>query len=73
MTRARFAGAKAGRRWLDVGFWLKRRAESPRVRRIEYLPPHDYIHHVRLERLSDLDSELVSLLREAYAVGRQDS
>jgi hypothetical protein len=56
-----------------VGFWLKRRAESDRVRRIEYLPPHDFIHHVRLERLSHLDRELALLLREAYAVGRQDS
>jgi hypothetical protein len=73
MTRARFAGAKAGKRFLDVGFWLKRRAESPRVRRVEHLPPHDYIHHVRLVRPSDVDSELASLLREAYAVGRQES
>jgi len=33
----------------------------------------DYIHHVRLERLSDVDSEFASLLREAHAVGRQES
>jgi hypothetical protein len=45
--------------------------EGTRVRRIEYVPPHDYIHHVRLERLSEVDEDLVGLLRAAYSVGRQ--
>jgi hypothetical protein len=35
------------------------------------VPPHDYIHHVRLERLSEVDEDLVGLLRAAYSVGRQ--
>jgi hypothetical protein len=47
------------------------RVEGTRVRRIEYVPPHDYIHHVRLERLSEVDEDLVGLLRAAYSVGRQ--
>jgi hypothetical protein len=44
------------------------RVEGTRVRRIEYVPPHDSIHHVRL---SEVDEDLVGLVREAYVVGRQ--
>lgn len=71
-ARARFAGAVPRRAWLDCAVWLKRRREHPRFRRIEALPPSDFIHSFRVEKLSELDRFVASLLREAYAVGRQE-
>jgi hypothetical protein len=72
MTRVRFAGASPRKKWLDVGFWLPRRIESPRLRRIETLLPNAHIHWLRVSDASELDGELVGWLREAYAVGRQE-
>ncbi len=72
MVRVRFCGARPRKRWLDVEFWLTRRAESPRFHRIETLTPYTHIHTVRLTEPSDVDSELGDWLREAYAVGRQE-
>jgi hypothetical protein len=70
-ARARFVGVMPRRRWFDVTLWLKRRVESSRFSRIESLAGSDFIHHLRIERPSDLDRELAALLREAHAVGRQ--
>lgn len=39
MVRVRFTGVKPANKWLDVEFWLTRRVESPRFRRIETLSP----------------------------------
>ena len=70
--RVRFAGAVVRKHWLEGGLWLKRRAEHSLFHRIEKIPPHNYIYTFRLTRPEDLDEELVALLREAYAVGRQE-
>lgn len=71
MVRVRFAGVKPSNRWLDVDFWLTRRIESSRFRRIETLSPYTHIHTVRVARPDDVDTELAGWLREAYAVGCQ--
>jgi hypothetical protein len=39
MVRVRFGGVRPGRSWLDVDFWLTRRIESPRFKKIETLSP----------------------------------
>jgi Domain of unknown function (DUF5655) len=70
-VRVRFASVVTRRNWLDLNLWLKRRARHPALRRVERLPPHDYIHTFRLTALGDLDPGLRRLLREAYATGRQ--
>jgi hypothetical protein len=72
MTRVRFAGASPRMKWLDVGFWLTRRIESPRLRRVETLLPNAHVHWLRVADASELDAELLGWLREAYAVGRQE-
>ncbi len=72
MVKVRFAGAIPRKRWLDVGFWLPRRIESPRVRRVETLSPEAHVHLVRLTDPSELDREFAGWLREAYAVGRRE-
>jgi hypothetical protein len=72
MTRVRFAGASPRRKWLDVGFWLPRRIENPRFRRVETLLPNAHVHWLRVSEAGELDDELRGWLREAYAVGRQE-
>jgi hypothetical protein len=71
-TRGRFVGVQVRKNRLDVGLWLKRRREHPRLYRIEFYPPGDYVHRIRLAELEDLDSVLTSFVREAYKVGRQE-
>jgi Domain of unknown function (DUF5655) len=70
-TRGRFVGVQVRRGWLNIGLWLKRRREHPRVYKIEYYPPSDYVHRLRVAEVRDLDSVLADFVREAYAVGRQ--
>jgi hypothetical protein len=72
MVRVRFAGVKPANKWLDVEFWLTRRVESPRFRRIETLSPYTHLYTVRVAGSSDVDDELAAWLREAYAVGCQE-
>jgi hypothetical protein len=71
-TRARFAGLIVRRNRIEVGLWLKRRREHPRLYRIEFYPPNDYVHRIRLASLSEIDRELAQFVREAYKVGRQE-
>jgi hypothetical protein len=72
MVRVRFAGASPRSKWLDVSFWLPRRLEHPRIRRLETIYPNAHVHSVRVTRLEDFDPELSRWLREAYAVGCQE-
>ncbi len=72
MVRVRFAGAVPRSRWLDVGFWLPRRLDSPRLRRVETLYPNAHVHSLRLTRPSQLDAQLAGWIKEAYAVGCQE-
>jgi hypothetical protein len=71
MTRVRFAGAKVRRNRLRVGFWLRRRVESPRVVRTEHIPPDNWIYEVDIREQLELDEELLGWLREAYLIGEQ--
>ncbi|MEJ1195289.1 DUF1905 domain-containing protein [Pseudarthrobacter sp. CCNWLW207] len=71
MVRVRFAGAKPAKRWLDVDFWLTRRIESPRFRKVETLTPYTHIYTVRVTNRAAVDDELAGWLREAYEVGCQ--
>jgi hypothetical protein len=70
-VRVRFAGAVVHRTWLDAGLWLKRRANHPRLCRVETFGGLGYGHHFRLERVGDIDAPLRRLMREAYAIGAQ--
>ena len=71
MVRVRFAGAVPAARWLDVGFWLPRRIESPRFRKIETIYPNAHIHLLRITNSAELDAEVAGWLAEAYDVGCQ--
>ena len=72
MARVRFAGAVVHNSYLDAGLWLRRRADHPRLRRVEDFGPLGCGHHFRLESAEDIDAELVALMCEAYRVGTQE-
>ena len=61
MVRVRFAGATPRQRWLEVSFWLTRRLDSPRLRKVETLMPRVHIHTLRLASPEELDEELSGL------------
>jgi len=70
--RVRFAGAVVRKNWLDASMWLKRRAEHPRLVRVEDFGPLGFGHHFRLARRTDIDDALSQLMREAYRIGQQE-
>jgi hypothetical protein len=72
MTRVRFAGCRARRDRVRVGFWLLRPVDSPRIARREFIPPGNWVHDVDVRACSDLDEELLGWLREARAIGDQE-
>jgi hypothetical protein len=71
--RVRFAGVVVRRGWVDAGLWLKRRVDHPCLARVESFGRLGYGHHFRLEQPSDIDAALAVLVREAYAIGQQDT
>jgi hypothetical protein len=71
-ARVRFAGAVVRKNWLDAGLWLKRRAEHPRLVRIEDFGAAGFGHHFRLSKPADIDAALAALVREAYQIGIQE-
>lgn len=72
-TRVRFAGAVVRRDWVDAGMWLKRRVRHPRLHRTESFGRLGYGLHFRLEHPAEVDEALAALMREAYAIGLQES
>ena len=62
---------KLGDQGLDAHVVLSRRLDSPRFRRIETMTPSCYVHHFRIELLTEFDEEVKRWLREAYQVGTQ--
>ena len=71
-ARVRFAGGVARKHWFEAALWLTRKARHPALQRVETFGPHSYGLHFRLTRVEDLDEAFGELVREAYAVGRQE-
>jgi hypothetical protein len=72
MVRVRFAGCRVQQRGLRAGFWLKRRIESSRFSKVEFIPPNNWIYSFPVRSPEDLDDEVRGWLAEAYRVGRQE-
>ena len=70
-VRVRFVSVMCRKQWLDCTIWLKRRVEHPLLRRLEFLPPYNYIHHFRLTEKAQIE-EIEPLVRQSYAIGCQD-
>ena len=71
LVRVRFLFATPKKEWLDVGFWLPRRIDSARFRKVETLTPTDHVHILRVTEEDQLDEEVMGWVREGYAVGEQ--
>jgi hypothetical protein len=71
MVRVRFAGGYPRKKYFECGFFLKRKINSPRFSKIDYLGRDDYIHRIKIYSTDQFDSEFKSWLKEAYKVGEQ--
>lgn len=71
-ARVRFAGvSRVLRNGIVCGFWLKRRIDSPRFSKIEFIPPGNYVYQFKLFDEAELDKEVRGWLAEAYRIGLQ--
>jgi endogenous inhibitor of DNA gyrase (YacG/DUF329 family) len=69
-ARMRFAGIDVPRKhYLLANFVPTRPIESPRLQRVDFVPPYYYVHRLRLAEPGDIDAELGRWLAEAYEVG----
>jgi hypothetical protein len=73
MTRARFTGAVVRKDYLRSALWLKRRVDWPRFVKIEHYGGNNWGHFFEIHDESDIDEELMALVREARLVGDQSS
>jgi hypothetical protein len=71
-ARVRFAGAVVHNDWLDATLWLKRRVAHRCLSRVESFGPLGYGIHLRLTTLTDVDTDLELLMREAYTENASD-
>jgi hypothetical protein len=69
INRMTFAGATFKKRWIDIGFILHYKLESPRFLKIETYGTTSYHYSIRIHKLEDIDEEVRACLREAYQVG----
>jgi hypothetical protein len=71
-VRMRFAGLDTPRRdHLRAYVVLRRRRESPRFAKVEFIPPSYYVHRFKLRTPADVDGEVREWLAEAYLLGAQ--
>ena len=71
MVRVRFAGVEFRRDHVVLGFWLKRRIESPRLVH-QHVGRRDHVYKLRVWRPEEVDDEVRAWLSEAYVIGRQE-
>jgi hypothetical protein len=71
-VRMRFAALIPQKSALRGHLVLAERRASPLFEKIETYSPRDHLHVFRLRSEDALDSHFRGLIREAYAVGRQD-
>lgn len=57
---------------LEAHIVLTRKLKNRRFRRIETMSPKCYVHHFKIETLSELDQEVEGWLCEAYQTGTQE-
>ena len=57
---------------LEAHVVLTRRLGNRRFKRIETMSPKCYVHHFKIETLSDLNEEVAAWLCEAYQTGTQE-
>lgn len=66
VNRYAFAGVYTRKNYIVLEFHLSRKLDSQRIQKIEQGSVNRFHHSVKLEELADIDSELLSWMREAY-------
>lgn len=69
-TRRGFAGARPDKNGLVGYLDLQRRVVDPRITSVSPYTKTLFVHHYRIREQTELDSEFVAWVREAYAVGQ---
>ena len=72
LVRVRFGGATIRKDYLEARLWLRRDVKHPTLRRTEKVTARDFVHYFRIQSAEDMDKDFVPLLREAYAIGKQE-
>jgi hypothetical protein len=70
ITRMTFAAVMPRKSFLRTHFLLRRRAESRRFTRVDYLPPY-WVHVLKISDVTAIDEEVRAWLREAYRLGSE--
>lgn len=71
--KTRFAGVpRVTKDELICGFWLKKKIESPRFSKVEFIPPDNYVYQFRIKDKKDLDKEVASWITQACLVGNRE-
>ena len=72
MVKVRFSGVSGFcRDHITGAFWLKRKIESEKFYRIEYIPKDNFIHHFKIYKKSEIDSEFRRYMKMAYEIGQR--
>jgi len=57
---------------LKIAFLLTKELDNPRITKIEFIPPVYYIHYLKISSENDLDTELLSWIKESYKMGMRE-
>ena len=63
-----FAGVQTRETYILLNIKADHKIESPRIHKGEQISVRRFHHRVKISGLSDIDSELIGWLREAYAL-----
>jgi hypothetical protein len=70
--RMRFGGCQTRKNYLQCALLLtKEYPDNDKIIKIEKFGNKSYGHYFKIEQLSDLDSDFMKLIEEAYQVGQQ--
>lgn len=65
-----FAGVHPRKYYFNVEFRTDYTIDHPRITRMQQLSAHRFEHTVKLEKISDVDEQLLKWLRDAYELSR---
>lgn len=72
MVLVRFSAVnKLGKDYIDGAFWLKKKFESKKFYKIEFIPKDNFIHRFRIYNETDIDDEFKKYMKMAHEVGQR--
>jgi hypothetical protein len=72
MVLVRFSGInKLSKDYIEGAFWLKKKIDSDKFYKIEFIPKDNFIHRFRIHNETDIDDEFKKYMKMAYEVGQR--